>query len=275
MLLVGVPVVATAQVTSAADPRPGRANVEGVVTDHHTMTAIAGAEVRLASLVEDSDSPAPLITSGDGRFAFDNVSAGRYVLEIGTFGYEPREDTLLVEPDTEVRVTVDLSATPIPLDPFVVEVTRRGGSRVMEALEARRTRLHGTFIDRAAIDRSSPNRISDLLRMVTNTQVVGGQLRNLRDGIATVCIMPVFVDGVRAAGGIDTSVSPDMVEAIEVYTSIAETPPQFGPSRCGAVVIWLRPAVRPDPATGVRRSNLLRGVAALAAFGTLVFLGSR
>lgn len=271
-LLLSVPAAAPAQDSGAGDDRPGQSSVHGVVTDHDARTPVDGALVSLVPLASEIRPPRPRITDADGRFAFDSVPGGRYLLEVGRLGYEGREDTLLVEPDTEVRLVVGLSVSPLAVEPLVVEVTKRWRSRDLEGFDARRARLHGTFMDRAEIESRFARRVSDLLLTVPNTQFLGGALRNLRSDMIRACPMPVFVDGVPVAGGIDDHVSPDMVEAIEVYTSLAMVPPQYGPSRCGVVLVWLRPAVPPEPDPRRGRNRLLRGAAALGAFLALVLL---
>jgi hypothetical protein len=149
----------------------------------------------------------------------------------------------------------------------------------MERFEQRRATAHGTFITRAEIEEKNPLRISDLFYMVPNTILApdgrgGMMLQSMRGGglFDQPCTVPVFVDGVRTAGGIDAMLSPELVEAVEVYTGLADTPPQFGPSRCGAVAIWLRGAVGPDEVPERSFGKIWKGLLTLAGIAALAIV---
>ena len=86
--------------------------------------------------------------------------------------------------------------------------------------------------------------------------------------------MPVFVDGVRTTGSFDASIPPEWVEAIEVYTSLT-MPPQYGPSRCGAMAIWLRRGGASEPSTDRPLRRVWKGVAAVTGAVALLWLASR
>ncbi len=64
------------------------------------------------------------------------------------------------------------------------------------------------------------------------------------------CTPAIYVDGAPtagfSAGDLDAMVQPDQIEGIEVYTSSAQTPPQFsqGLRDCGVVAVWTRTSPR-------------------------------
>lgn len=51
------------------------------------------------------------------------------------------------------------------------------------------------------------------------------------------CEMEVWVDGIRSQLGVD-EVPLTWIAAIEIYSGLAQTPPQFGHGACGVVAIW-------------------------------------
>jgi hypothetical protein len=60
------------------------------------------------------------------------------------------------------------------------------------------------------------------------------------------CLPTLYVDGVKVSygGGMDINavVTPDMVEAVELYASAAQIPAQYNgmQSACGVILIWTR-----------------------------------
>ena len=64
------------------------------------------------------------------------------------------------------------------------------------------------------------------------------------------CLPAVFIDGVNTAAnlGVDFSLSPEQVEAVEVYRG-SEVPPQYSLNTCGSILIWTR---EPSAETGTR-----------------------
>jgi hypothetical protein len=273
-----LPGAAVGQDAVEARGRGGVATVHGYVVEHESGAPVTGAAVTLASLSEARPGAESRPTDRDGRFVFPRVAAGSYLIRVGLIGFQPREDTLVVESGRTMRVSLELSVSPIALDPIVVEVENRR----MSPAERRAESFGGVFIGREEFIDRNPIRISDIFRTIPGAilerDAAGGyQLRSTRDVYLYSCTMPVFVDGVRSLGEVDTTILPEQVEAVEVYTSLT-MPPQFGPSRCGAVAIWLRgsagsDAVTPLTVPGSQRAldlgKLLKGLAAIAGLSIL------
>lgn len=266
MALAFLPAPVHAQITGASG---GEAVLEGVVTNHETGAPIAGAEVGLLPTWAKGEAVGPHLTDDEGRFGFTRVAPGAYVLRVGALGYQTREDTLELAPQTVTRVGVELSVAPIPLDPLSVEVEAQPWrSWEMEMFERRRARRAGRFFDREDLDERLAYRVSDVLRTVPSVGILNGTPENLRTPLGVGrCPMPVFVDGIRTVAGFDSDLPIDMIEGIEVYTNIAEVPVQYRTGPCGAVLIWLRTgpvsAVQRPPGYFWRAVGAVLGVAAL------------
>jgi Carboxypeptidase regulatory-like domain len=86
--------------------------VDGRVIEKDTRAAVAGATVRLG------DRP-PVQTSSDGRFHFDNVGDGRYLLAVQALGWADDESTIIVRRDTTLVIV--LERTPVQLDTLAVQ----------------------------------------------------------------------------------------------------------------------------------------------------------
>ncbi|HEX8905419.1 MAG TPA: hypothetical protein VF771_11280, partial [Longimicrobiaceae bacterium] len=56
------------------------------------------------------------------------------------------------------------------------------------------------------------------------------------------CVAQLYVDGVFRPGEISEEVQPAEVEAVEIYRTAAEVPPEFRRegSACGAILVWTR-----------------------------------
>lgn len=267
LAVAGLPGSALAQRTQTAD-----AVVQGSVLNHDTALPIAGAAVRLIDVSTEEQGLVPILTNEEGHFAFRRVPEGTYLLRAEMLGYQPRQDTLVLERGTEIRVTLELAVSPVQLDPLRVEVVSRP-SYNMEQFEARRARLHGSFLDREAIEDRLAIRVSDLFLGLPSVSVVGGRPNNLR-GIANRCPMPVYVDGIRTGESIDNAIPPDAIEAMEVYTSLGEVPVQYRTGPCGVVLIWTRGQVAPSRASPRQGGILWKGVLAVAGVVSLLWLAS-
>jgi outer membrane cobalamin receptor len=168
-----------------------------------------------------------------------------YEISVAALGYTSLIDTVEVAADAVHEIAVELSASPIPLEPLVT-VARR--NPFLAGFEERRATGIGTYLDRRDIEARNANRLSDLMRAVPGARVVqlpnGGNGMRLRGG----CVPTFWINGVRTANDarleipMDEAARPEDVEAIEVYRVPATVPSQFRPEACGVVVLWTRMA---------------------------------
>ena len=244
-------------------------SVRGKVLEHESGAPLGGATIDLVPGFPLAETPGSRVSEEEGEFLFQTVPPGVYGLRVGRIGNHTSLDTIVVEPDSDIRVVVELSPSPIELDAVIVVVRR---SPAMAGFEARRRRGNGTFVTRDEIEDTKPLHVSDLLFLVPGTSFVhsrsGQREIRMREG----CRPTVWVNGGKTFDasvseiGLDQILSPEDVEAIEVYRGAGEVPVQFGPETCGAVVIWTRQSL-PEPGEGGALKRML--AAAVLAVGIL------
>jgi hypothetical protein len=193
----------------------------------------------------------PLVrtTGAEGQFEFPDVPAGGYTLRIESLGYRPIVEVVDVSADSDVRLEIRVSASPLDLEPIVVVSPRRPA--FMTGFEERRAlgRNHAAFFTAAEIADRNPNLLTDLFVAVPGAYVEPGMLSNTMRVAGTPagsafrgCSPDVWVNGVLNTGvPVDEMFRPDQVAAVELYTLQHDVPGRFeGPRRCGALVVWLR-----------------------------------
>jgi hypothetical protein len=226
---------------TAQEGAPGR--LVGRVVDHEKGNPVEGAELRIrgTGLMRVSD-PA-------GRFEFEGVPGGTWVLEVSHLSYRVRTDSIQVLPGETLEVAVSLSPDPLLLDPLVVTVR----SRVLEAsgFYVRRDQgLSGVLLTREQIEERNPARFTDLFISIPGARIahrdgVGGSVvvfgrGNLMQG--ETCFPDVWVDGIITTIVDLDQFHPDQVEGLEVYQG-AGTPLRYN-SACGAILIWTHVPVK-------------------------------
>ncbi len=213
-----------------------------------------GRELVVATLADD-----------DGRFSVRAPAAGSYFLYVARTGYRAVMDGLFeLGEDGVFELAIGMRPEPIAVDPVTVAV--EGGVRGLRTVGfyERRDLGLGHFIEREEIERVAIEGLTDALRGIPRFRVVTpgpsfvaptGVLNPeilVRRG-ADHCSPTLFIDGTVVAFGSrnrvgprtavrpDDFVDPSDVEAVEIYTSPAETPPAFeAAGGCGAVLIWTR-----------------------------------
>lgn len=216
------------------------AAIGGRVVEHRSGRPIAAATVRLAG------TPLSQVTTDDGIFRFSSVPPGRYEFDVQRLGYRTVNDSVQLDLGTNVEVTARLAPDAIPLDPLVVTVR----SVLLEryGFYERQQRGSGSYVTREQIERSPPMLASDLLRGLAGISLVR---RGTGLGFAPVgranCGFRYVLDGARVGPGFEIDdLSPEWIEAVEVYRGPATVPMEFAPlgndsrGACGVIVIWTR-----------------------------------
>jgi len=242
--------------------------IRGRVIEHETGVPLQGATVLLTSLSNGSVAPRTQSAGENGEFIFEAVPPGVYRLEASLLAYHNLGNTLGVEPESDMDVTLPLSASPIRLEPIVV-ISRRERPELLVGFEIRRQRTSGVFLVREDIEASASLEFTDLLRRVPSVRIVptyrfGNQVF-FRGG----CLPDLWVDGTLAGSSqeIDSFLQPNQVEAIEVYKG-AELPIEFGSNLCGAIVVWTRRGRATTEERSLRRQLIFVG-----SFVVLAVLG--
>ncbi|HEY0970163.1 MAG TPA: TonB family protein [Gemmatimonadales bacterium] len=241
-LLLPSLLLATLSATSAAQGGAGTGTIAGVVRDSAGL-ALAGAVVGLEGMERETR------TDGAGRFRVAGVPAGAAVIRVRRLGFEPQRHQAAVTSGGTTDVEVRLTQVASRLDAMVVREQRQVYDARLAGFYARQEKKTGRYITREQIDRSNGRSLPDLLRTIPGVQVrrVDGLTKTVRLRGAR-CAPLVVVDGFPAsAHEFDLEmIDPVSLEGVEVYSSMATVPPEFGAARglerCGVIAVWSRPA---------------------------------
>jgi Carboxypeptidase regulatory-like domain/TonB-dependent Receptor Plug Domain len=185
------------------------------------------------------------VSDDSGTFVFDSVPAGTVRLAVRRLGYAPALFSARLRAGKIERVTLEISPVAFELPGQTVVDT--AAHPWLSTFERRRTHDGGVYFTRDDIAQSQARITSDLMR-----RVPGVEIQRTRLGTRVVfvnrfvrgrpCEPQIFVHAMNYSGDLD-DFTPDDVEAIEVYSSIATVPPELQTARaqaCGAIVIWTR-----------------------------------
>lgn len=219
--------------------------ISGVVQDSATGGPIANAEILIPAINRQTT------TDGGGRFEIRNIPPGRHVVQVRAIGYRAKGESVETAGIGTTRVIFELTPEVVRLDSVVVteRPSTRGIGMGFEAFEERRRTRSGIFIDSVDMRRSESLDFRAVLRRSgvqldrrTGTRVVGrGAIRNFRQP-SNDCLLAVYLDGLRMQQFDLRDLHPGMLRAVEVYPSVAQTPPQYDrlDQDCGVMLIWTR-----------------------------------
>ncbi|MES2178943.1 MAG: carboxypeptidase regulatory-like domain-containing protein [Gemmatimonadota bacterium] len=231
---------------------PRGATLAGFVrADSSATRPVADAEVTL------TDIGKTVTTDAKGAYRMIGIPPGEHTLSVRRIGYMPADARVTFV--ANARLTRNIELTRVALLDSMRVVAQSRAMRTFE--EHRRTGL-GTFLTREDLAKKEGQTMAAVM-----TQIPGVALRREgshafiapnRKGPALdenrgVCYSAVYVDNVLVYSpgrlyetkedrfDINT-ISPDKIEAIEMYMSPASTPNMYaGLNRsCGVVVIWTR-----------------------------------
>jgi hypothetical protein len=226
-------VLATA--AAHAQDAPPIVRVRGLVVDSAGLP-LAGAEVRALGTTLIT------LTPDSGVFRVE-LPAGPIVFAVRRLGYEPSTFLATLKPGRINGVTFVLQALVQALPGVVVAEQRE--QAWLRTFNERSGAQQGTFIRRPEIEKTRARLTSDLLRRrVPSVQVVmtrSGTRVYMRGNSSRRCPPQLFVHATPYSGEVD-DFSPDVIEAIEIYSGTSELPPELniGRAMCGAIVIWTR-----------------------------------
>jgi hypothetical protein len=221
--------------------------VAGVVVDDSTGTPIAAAQVTI--------TPGPHRVSSDtaGRFRFERLAPGGYVIEVGAIGYARVRGALNVAAEGST-VEIRMTPAPIALGEVVVEAASTTIGWAGTGFERRRSNHSGSgqFLDRQQLERREASTLPDIFRGIPGIRI----FRDERDSSMYAasgshyspggrpCLAQVFIDGIFQSGRpVDLrGYPPESLEAVEYYRHPSSTPVEFrvGSAQCGTLVLWTR-----------------------------------
>ena len=205
--------------------------------------AVAGAEVRARGNVVVAFS------DDSGRFHVAQMPVGARGVFVRRLGFAPARAPITPGAGNIDSVRVTLRAIAQPLPQITVQDEHDSLSKkVLAEFWARRARGFGKFVTRDEIDQKNASQFVDVVRNVSGVRIQmargrmdirfrGAAIGNPRD-----CPPQYWLDGIPLQSGGADEFSPSNVEAIELYSSPATTPPQFNTrnATCGTVVVWSR-----------------------------------
>jgi hypothetical protein len=231
--------------------------VRGIVIEDSTRSPIHGAAVELVAA--NLTKVGTTITDTAGAFVLRATAPGKYTLQLTHPSYATSgSDTISLAAGEVLMVQLRMGRQAIVLAPVVV--TSRGNARLGGFYDRMQRGGFGHYITRADIDkRPGAHRASDLLQGVPGVELIpvrrgratsGANIISMR-GNGRRCPPAIFINGapLRQIGdsGADDFVTPNSLEAIEVYRSSGGTPAEFQqPGTCGAVVFWTRTGAEED-----------------------------
>jgi hypothetical protein len=211
-----------------------QASLSGTVRDSSTNDGIAGVEVLLEGLGRRA------LTDSRGRYSIGELPAGSHVLLIRMVGYRFVTTRLNIVADKAARRDITLAREAVRLDSIAVTARVPGprGSG-LEALDERRRRGFGRFLD------SDELRRSEHLTLITLLRRLGVEVRGRQVVGRNRCPMTLYLDGVRIKDppqNLLNSFTVFGLAGVEVYASVAQIPQQFDglDQTCGVLVLWSR-----------------------------------
>src|SRR5690606_19288262 len=145
--------------------------------------------------------------------------------------------------------------TEVRLSPVVV-VGRPAYTGCRAGFYSRRALATGDFLTREDLAQRNPSRFTDTFRSIPGARLIrnDGTIRNHLRFRGARCAPLVWLDGSPlSAGEFDIDIiSPNSVEAVEIYPSSGNAPPQFRvnasiASACGTILVWTREGERRRP----------------------------
>ena len=221
----------------------------GTVVDSTNGERLEGVEI----LIPELDVRGT--TDLEGVFRIEGVPSGETTVVIRHIGYVLWARTLTLDLDQPVQVdfgTVNLTRSDAyALSNISVEGEEFRASLIMDDFMHRRRTEKGAFFTYEDIERTHPERTSDILRSIPGFNVrpdghiiSGRGVPGLQD--FSPCSVQFFVDGVHVSATSLDVIMPHAIAGMEVYTGSSTVPHVFrrGPldPKCGVVAVWTKDA---------------------------------
>ncbi len=184
------------------------------------------------------------VSDSTGSFTLVGLPGGRQTVRIlygDSLSYEKEMD-LKQGKTLTLSVLLDVGAT--ELAPIVVEAQTLRAERSLAGFYERKKSGFGRYYTLADLKRRPQETLQTLL-LESGVQVrcrVGQCVPLVSDG-GRLCVMSLFVDGLRMPADYLNLARVDELAGVEVYKVPVEVPPEFSSGlrrSCGAVVMWSR-----------------------------------
>jgi hypothetical protein len=237
---VGVLCLISLLALSAGSVSAQQSLLRGIVTDSagDPIAEVAVAIVALHYATRTDDA---------GRFSFSRLPVGEVEVSVRRIGYEPKTIKFMITTAAADSIKVKLAELPEVLSAMAVSVTEQHRRQGIEDFYWRRARGIGAFFTKDEIRARNVSAPSDMLRSTPGVRFVragGGKgIRFISPSNRRDCMPTIWLDGQRAIGLEIDDLPANDIEGMELYQSLASTPPQFsrgGGTPCGTIVVWSR-----------------------------------
>lgn len=233
----------------------GLSTITGSVVSTSSSDPVNSAIVSLRRQDRPEANGLRIETDDHGRFRFEGIPSGDYLLSTHHIGYTDRLDTIAVGHEALVSLDVPVTTQAVELPPIRVEV--RSTWLAETGFYWRKERGMGRFVTPEEVERRSAHNFAGLMQGVQGVEVIrvcgAGEypcpqiLRMRQTNDIRSCRVKYFMDGQPMTGRvIPSDISAHDIAAVEIYRNVSEMPAQFY-SRCGSVVLWTK---RFDPYSG-------------------------
>ena len=232
--------------------------------------SLAGQVVLLPNRTPAANARVTLVGTGrstqaapDGRFRFDSLVPGGYVVQAGVVGHQAASVGITVAAGRETTAELVLAPVNVPTLPDVVVEEKEVSAldRKLAGFYQRATNAQSYFVTPEQLASHRPALLSQALRSVpglnvncrtiaANTCVASFErVTRATLGNARPCSLMLFLDGVRfgpVREDMDGIIPGNQIAAIEAYRGMGDLPREFVTSdtQCGVIVVWLKP---PEP----------------------------
>lgn len=206
-----------------------------------TMIKAVGGEAIEAARIELIGTKYNALTSRRGEFAFRDLAPGKYTIRASAIGYTALSAELEVKAaeTVEVEFQAQLESVRLP------DIEVKDAPRLPPEFTRRSQEGGGRYLSRAEIERRpGAANVGDLLRTFPGVRV------NCRTYPCTFsftrstrnCPPAFFLDGIQTESAALALQPAREVDGIEVYSGLAEMPPELRgrSANCGAFVVWTR-----------------------------------
>jgi hypothetical protein len=254
VLLGALTALGVAPVTHALQSAPNvrSATLAGRVLSDSSERPLMGATLTIAAL------RLSVTTDSLGRFRLTGIAPGRQVLLVSQLGFASLETSMSFAPRDTVEADILLTPAAAGGAQRVekVTVTAAAVPHGLEDFERRRRTANGDFLTEDVIRKASRGQFADVVR-----RIPGVQLSRSPGGFGTYasagrganrgrpCFMSVMIDRSWVYEGRPnelpfdlSSLSPEIVVAVEYYRGLSSIPAEFGKqlTTCGTLIIWTK-----------------------------------
>src|SRR5436189_101137 len=169
-------------------------------------------------------------TDSVGRFAFSDLDAGIFMIEIRAVGFAPGTWRAPLKAHQVLTHHFELERLPYELLEVVVKGKGPLSVRRFADFERRRQSGLGAFLTQERIERANTASLVDVLATVVRSP--------------TGCYPQYYLDGTESSAYFARLTPPQDVKGVEIYRGSSETPGEFQGSNsgCGVIAIWTKSA---------------------------------